>query len=112
LVIDINNEIKIKKIKKDVELIKSYKSGVINTSFYEAALKADIPDSIIMDFAYIFGWDIDFVFDIRDGDSFYVVYETPYSDGAAIQNGDIILAKFINNGKTYSANRFFVNEDK
>jgi murein DD-endopeptidase MepM/ murein hydrolase activator NlpD len=112
LVIDINNEIKIKKIKKDVELIKSYKSGVINTSFYEAALKADIPDSIIMDFAYIFGWDIDFVFDIRGGDSFYVVYETPYSDGAAIQNGDIILAKFINNGKTYSANRFFVNEDK
>jgi hypothetical protein len=73
LVIDINNEIKIKKIKKDVELIKSYKSGVINTSFYEAALKADIPDSIIMDFAYIFGWDIDFVFDIRGGDSIYVV---------------------------------------
>ena len=112
LLIDISNEIKIKKVKKDVELIQSYKSGVIQSSFYEAALMADIPDSIIMDFAYIFGWDIDFVFDIREGDSFYVVYETPYSDGAAVKNGDIILAKFINNGKTYSANRFFVNENK
>jgi murein DD-endopeptidase MepM/ murein hydrolase activator NlpD len=112
LLIDISNEIKIKKVKKDVELIQSYKSGVIQSSFYEAALMADIPDSIIMDFAYIFGWDIDFVFDIREGDSFYVVYETPYSDGAAVKNGDIILAKFINNGKTYSANRFFVNEKK
>ena len=112
LLIDISNEIKIEKVKKDVELIQSYKSGVIQSSFYEAALMADIPDSIIMDFAYIFGWDIDFVFDIREGDSFYVVYETPYSDGAAVKNGDIILAKFINNGKTYSANRFFVNEKK
>jgi murein DD-endopeptidase MepM/ murein hydrolase activator NlpD len=112
LLIEISNEIKIKKVKKDVELIQSYKSGVIQSSFYEAALMAGIPDSIIMDFAYIFGWDIDFVFDIREGDSFYVVYETPYSDGAAVKNGDIILAKFINNGKTYSANRFFVNENR
>ena len=65
ILIEISNDISIKKISKDVELIKSFKSGVIKTSFYEAALDADIPDSIIMDFAYILGWDIDFVFDIR-----------------------------------------------
>ena len=112
ILIEISNDISIKKISKDVELIKSFKSGIIKTSFYEAALDADIPDSIIMDFAYILGWDIDFVFDIRKGDSFYVIYETPYSSGEQIQNGDIVAAKFINKGKTYSANRFFTDKNK
>ncbi|MDG2093407.1 MAG: peptidoglycan DD-metalloendopeptidase family protein [SAR86 cluster bacterium] len=112
ILIEISDQISIKKISKDVELIKSFKSGVINSSFYEAALDADIPDSIIMDFAYILGWDIDFVFDIREGDSFYVIYETPYSNGEKVQNGDIVAAKFINKGKAYSANRFFTDINK
>jgi len=112
ILIEISNDISIKKISKDVELIKSFKSGVIKTSFYEAALDADIPDSIIMDFAYILGWDIDFVFDIRQGHSLYVIYETSYSGGEQIQNGDIVTAKFINKGKTYSANRFFTDKNK
>lgn len=111
ILIEITDKISIKKISKDVELIQSFKSGVIKTSFYEAALEAKIPDSIIMDFAYIFGWDIDFIFDIREGDSFNVIYETPYSDGEKVKNGDIILAKFVNRGKIYSANRFFLNEN-
>ena len=111
ILIEITDKISIKKISKDVELIQSFKSGVIKTSFYEAALEAEIPDSIIMDFAYIFGWDIDFIFDIREGDSFNVIYETPYSEGEKVKNGDIILAKFVNRGETYSANRFFLNEN-
>ena len=111
ILIEITDKISIKKISKDVELIQSFKSGVIKTSFYEAALEAEIPDSIIMDFAYIFGWDVDFIFDIREGDSFNVIYETPYSEGEKVKNGDIILAKFVNRGKIYSANRFFLNEN-
>ena len=111
ILIEITDKISIKKISKNVELIQSFKSGVIKTSFYEAALEAEIPDSIIMDFAYIFGWDIDFIFDIREGDSFYVIYETPYSEGEKVKNGDIVLAKFVNRGETYSANRFFLNEN-
>ena len=111
ILIEITDKISIKKISKNVELIQSFKSGVIKTSFYEAALEAEIPDSIIMDFAYIFGWDIDFIFDIREGDSFNVIYETPYSEGEKVKNGDIILAKFVNRGETYSANRFFLNDN-
>ena len=103
LLIEIGDEINIKNITKDIELISSYKSGIIKSSFYEAAQDAEIPDSIIMDFAYIFGWDIDFVFDIREGDSFFVVYETPYSRGEKIENGDIVAAKFINKEKKIDA---------
>ena len=112
LLIDLNSGISLKEISKEIELIQSFKSGTIKTSFYEAALDADIPDSIIMDFAYIFGWDIDFVFDIREGDSFFMIYETPFSDGEKIKNGDIVVAKFINNGKVYKANRFFTAINK
>jgi len=112
LLINLNDGISISEINKEVELIQSFKSGIIKTSFYEAALESDIPDSVIMDFAYIFGWDVDFVFDIREGDSFYLVYETPYSDGEKIKNGDIVAAKFINNGKIYKANRFYTSSNK
>ena len=112
LLIDLTDGISIKEVSKEVELVRSFKSGIIKTSFYESALEADIPDSVIMDFAYIFGWDVDFVFDIREGDSFYLVYETAFSNGEKIENGDIVVAKFINNGNVYKANRFFTNVNK
>tara|TARA_A100001011_G_scaffold210817_1_gene219092 strand:+ start:7379 stop:8626 length:1248 start_codon:yes stop_codon:yes gene_type:complete len=112
LLINLSDVVSISEINKELELIQSFKSGIIKTSFYEAALDAEIPDSVIMDFAYIFGWDVDFVFDIREGDSFYVIYETPYSGGAKIKNGDIVAAEFINNGKIYKANRFYTSSNK
>ena len=112
LIVDLTDGISIKEITKEVELVRSFKSGVIKTSFYESALEAEIPDSVIMDFAYIFGWDVDFVFDIREGDSFFLVYETAFSNGEKIENGDIVVAKFINNGNVYKANRFFTSVNK
>ena len=60
-----------------------------------------------MDFAYIFGWDIDFVFDVRKGDKFSVVFEADYSEGEKISSGDIIFAEFINQNNRYIAQRFF-----
>ena len=65
-------DIEITKIEKTPEQIISFKSGIIQSSFYLTGLKADIPESVIMDLAYIFGWDIDFVFDIRANDKFRI----------------------------------------
>ena len=59
-----------------------------------------------MDLAYLFGWDIDFVFDIRKGDAFRLIYETVYAEGEIAKNGDIVFAEFINQGETYTAYRF------
>jgi len=112
ILISLNPEIVFKNITKSIELVESYKGGTIQSSFYEAALDADIPEAIIMDFAYIYGWDVDFVFDIRKGDEFHVIYETPYSEGEKVKNGDIVLAKFINKGEIYYANRFFTSKSK
>ena len=50
-----------------------YREGVIESSLFEAAAAANIPDNVIMDLASIFGWDIDFSLDIRRGDRFGIV---------------------------------------
>ena len=63
-----------------------------------------------MDLAYLFGWDIDFVFDIRKGDTFRLIYETVYAEGEIAQNGDIIFAEFVNQGEVFNAYRF-VNKE-
>ena len=107
ILIKTKDEISIKKIEKKSQIIKSINKGVITNSFFKNASQIGIPDSIIMDFAYIFGWDVDFVFDVREGDAFSVIYETDYSEGEKISSGDIIFAEFINKNNRYIAQRFF-----
>ena len=105
--INTENQIFIKKIKKQTQTITSYGYGTIVNSFYKDAKEVGIPDSIIMDFAYIFGWDIDFVFDVRKGDSFFVIFETDYSEGEKVSSGDIIFAEFTNKNERFKAQRFY-----
>ena len=105
--INTGNEIFIKKIKKQTQTITSYGYGTIVNSFYKDAKEVGIPDSIIMDFAYIFGWDIDFIFDVRKGDSFFVIFETDYSEGERVSSGDIIFAEFTNKNERFKAQRFY-----
>ena len=109
ILIKTEDEISIVKIKKEAQTITSIGFGEIRDSFYKSARGVGIPDSIIMDFAYIFGWDIDFIFDVRKGDKFSVIYETEFSEGEKISSGDIVFAEFTNREKKYIAQRFFDN---
>lgn len=107
IIIKTENKISIEKVKKQTEVINSFGNGSIVSSFYSDAKSVGIPDSIIMDFAYIFGWDIDFIFDVRKGDKFSVIFETDYSQGERISSGDIIFAEFINKNERFIAQRFY-----
>ena len=109
ILIKTEDEISIVNIKKEAQTITSFGFGEIRDSFYKSAKDVGIPDSIIMDFAYIFGWDIDFIFDVRKGDKFSVIYETDFSEGEKISSGDIVFAEFTNREKKYIAQRFFDN---
>ena len=93
-------------IQLEPELLRTYREGVIDNSLFLAADKADIPHNLIMELANIFGWDIDFVFDIRKGDSFSVLYEEKFLNGEKIGTGNILAAAFTNQGKTYQAVRY------
>ena len=91
---------------REPEIFAAYTEGVIYDSLYLAAKKANLPDKLIMELANIFGWDIDFVFDIRPGDSFSVLFEDRYLEGEKLASGNIIAAAFTNRGKTYQAVRY------
>ena len=107
ILIEVSDSVSVREIEKEIKNIITFKQGTINTSFYKNALEVGIPDSIIMDFAYIFGWDVDFIFDVRKGDKFSVIFEAEYSQGEKITSGDIIFAEFINKNTRYIAQRFF-----
>jgi len=81
-------------------------SAEINSSLYLAAQDAGLSINLIMEMVRIFGWDVDFVQDIRRGDSFHVVYEEHIKNGVKIDDGDILAAEFTTQGQTYRAFRF------
>ena len=80
--------------------------GVINSSLFLAGKQAGLSDAMVMNLANIFGWDIDFILDIREGDRFMLVYEKLYRDGEFLRDGDILAATFINQGERFQAIRF------
>lgn len=84
-------------------------SGTITSSLFLAGKQAGLGDGMIMKLANLFGWDIDFVLDIREGDRFYLVYEKIYRDGNFLRDGEIIGATFINQGEKFQAIRFDID---
>ena len=83
-----------------------FKKVEINNSLYADGLKEGLPDSVIMDLVYIFGWDIDFVHDIRPGDSYSLIYEEVFVNGEKKLDGDILIAEFLNQNSTHIAIRY------
>ena len=92
--------------KKLFEKFIFFREFEINESLYVSAKEANIPNTIIGDLIFIFGWDIDFVFDIRKGDSVKLLYEDIYFNGTFFLHGDIIAAEFINQGDKLSVVKF------
>ena len=91
---------------RDFEIQTQSVHAVIENSLFLAGQRAGLSDAVIMQLANIFGWDIDFVFDIRKGDSFAVLFEERYIDGVRLDTGNILAASFTNRGKTYKAVRY------
>ncbi|CAM5462122.1 Peptidase M23 OS=Stutzerimonas stutzeri OX=316 GN=CXK95_13495 PE=4 SV=1 [Stutzerimonas stutzeri] len=88
------------------ELKAVYAHGEINSSLFVAARQAGLSHNLTMDLANVFGYDIDFALDIHKGDSFELIYEEKIIDGKRVGTGNILAARFINRGKTYTAVRY------
>lgn len=108
LVVDIENNDIVNAEIQDIEyLTKQHTvSAEINSSLYEAALDAGLSNNMILEMVRIFGWDIDFVQDIRAGDTFHVIYTDHRVDGNKVADGDILAAEFTTQGQRYRAIRF------
>jgi murein DD-endopeptidase MepM/ murein hydrolase activator NlpD len=96
----------VKMINNPVEVRVRTANALIDSSLFQAAGAANISDMVALKLANIFGWDIDFVLDIREGDRFTAEYEQIFQDGKYLRDGEVLAAEFVNSGKVYRAVRF------
>ncbi len=78
----------------------------IEESLYASALAAGIEETLVLDFAEVFAWEIDFATQVQKGDAFYAVYEKRWRDGEAAGTGDVLKGSFTNMGHTDYAYRY------
>jgi murein DD-endopeptidase MepM/ murein hydrolase activator NlpD len=90
----------------NIEYKKRFGQAVIDSSLFLAGEKAGLSHALIMELANMFGWDIDFALDIREGDTFRVLYHEQWVNGRKIKDGPILVAEFINQGDTFQAIRY------
>ena len=107
-----DNKFITEKINIKLDSITKNANGIINDSLFLSGQKAGLSANLIMQLVAIFGWDIDFVLDIRKGDSFTILYEEQYKNGAKVAEGPIIAAEFINQGKAIRAIRYSENNER
>ena len=89
---DFNKEIVLTKLDKKI----LYKENLILQSLYKSAIDKKIPANIIVDFARIYGFQIDFQRDIRKKDRFQIMYEVFVNeDNKVIESGNILFANLI-----------------
>ena len=101
-----DNQYSFEKKRNNQEKIVQFREFVIKDSLYSSGKKANVPDSVLGDLIYIFGWDIDYAFDIRNGDKVKILYEDIFSNGRLVANGDILAAEFTNRGTKITVIRF------
>lgn len=80
--------------------------GDINSSLFLAAQQAGMPHGLTMQMANIFGYDIDFAREIRQGDAFEVLFEEKHLNNERVGTGNILAARFVNRGKEFTAVRY------
>ena len=86
-----------------------YKENVIMDSLYRSATKEKIPANVIIEFARVYGFQVDFQRDIRKKDSFQMMYEVFVNDKKKIiETGNILFANLKLSGENLSLYYFDV----
>ena len=94
-----NEKVILTKLKKHI----NYNENVILQSLYKSALEKEIPASIIIEFARIYGFQVDFQRDIRKKDKFQIMYEVFVDEKKkVIETGNILFANLILSGEENS----------
>lgn len=86
--------------------------GVIESSLYRAIVDQGLDERLALELAETFAWQIDFAAQIQKGDSFKVIYEKKYRDGAYDHPGKILAAEFTNAGEKFQGYYFESAETK
>ncbi len=98
-------------ITKELRIVNVYKENFITNSLYKSAIDKKINPNIIVGFAQIYGFQVDFQRDIQKNDSFQIVYqEYKNEDNKTVDFGNILYANLILQGK--SLELYYFNSDK
>ncbi len=96
---EFNQQIILTKLDKKI----IYQENIILQSLYKSAIDKKIPANTIIEFARIYGFQVDFQRDIRKKDRFQIMYEVFVDqNGKAIETGNILLANLILSGEDNS----------
>ncbi len=96
---DFNQEIIVTKLNKEI----IYQENIILQSLYKSAIDKKIPANTIIEFARIYGFQVDFQRDIRKKDRFQIMYEVFIDEGKKIiETGNILFANLILSGEDNS----------
>jgi len=88
-----------------------YKENTISSSLYRSASESKIPPNLIIEFARIYGFQIDFQRDIRKKDYFQIMYEVYVDDDKkVIESGEILFANLNLSGR--NNNLYFYRSTK
>ncbi len=77
--------------------------GTIKSSLFDAVTEIGEEPELAISLADIFAWDIDFILDLRVGDTFQALVEKRFREGKPAGYGKILAAEFINRKKTFNA---------
>jgi len=87
--------------------------NVIKNNLYSSAVESGIEANIIVEFARIFGFEVDFQRDIRKGDWFEILYEKFEDDNNKVRDtGKIIYASMYVNGEEINLYNFNYKNDE
>lgn len=101
-----------KELEKNLNKVIVYKETEILNSLYSSAIKVGIPPNAIIEFARLYGFQIDFQRDIWKNDSFQVIYETYLdSKNKIVETGNILFANLNLQGKDFKL-YIFKSKDK
>ena len=106
------NKIISKKIITKLYKKKILSENIIKNNLYSSAIEARVNPDTIIEFARIFGFEIDFQRDIRKNDYFKIIYEKYFDEnGEFIKSGSILYAHMSVNGREISLYKFGNDKD-
>ena len=104
-----NQKIVVTKLNKKI----IYDENIILESLYKSAIEEKIPANIIIEFARIYGFQVDFQRDIRKKDGFQIMYEVFFDDkNNIIESGNILYANLKLSGENNSLYYFDLKDSE
>lgn len=82
------------------------KQFVIQSNLFQTVSEAGEKPAIAILLADIFGWEVNFIKELRENDTFEILIEKRYLNGEFKEYGQLLAAYFVNRGKSYEAFRF------